>query len=133
MKPRLLKISVAIALLALSGCASTSNWQPTIDAKIDRHKDRIYTDLAQCKQLAASQASGLSVKEVGKTALIGGAVGAAGGAAIGAAAGNAGTGAAVGAAVVGLGSGLYKTFHSDEEYKRVYIRCMQGRGHTVLN
>lgn len=132
MKPRLLKISVAIALLALSGCATTSNWQPIIDAKIDRHKDRIYTDLADCKQLA-SQASGLSVEEVGKTALIGGAMGAAGGAAIGAAAGNAGTGAAVGAAAAGLGSGLYKTFRGDEEYKRVYTRCMQRRGHTVLN
>lgn len=132
MKPRLLKISVATALLALSGCATMTNWQPTVDAKNDPHKDRIYTDLAECKQLA-SQASGLSVEEVGKTALIGGAVGAATGAAIGAAAGNAGTGAAVGAASVGLGSGLYKSFRGDEDYKRVYTQCMQRRGHTVVN
>lgn len=132
MKPRLLKISVAAALLALSGCATMSNWQPTIDAKNDPHKSRIYTDLAECKQLAR-QASGLSVEEVGKNTVIGGAVGAAGGAAIGAAAGNAGTGAAVGAAAVGLGSGIYTSLQGDEQYKRVYAQCMQRRGHTVLN
>ena len=49
------------------------------------------------------------------------------------ASGNAGSGAVIGTAVGGLGGAGTQGFSADEEYKRAYIQCLEGRGQTVLN
>lgn len=131
-KDRWLGVFLATTMIVLSGCATMGNWQPTIDARNDPNERRIYADLAECKQLA-HDASGLNAREVGGSTLLGGAVGAAAGAALGAATGNAGRGAAIGAASGGLGYGIYKSLQGDEGFKQAYARCMEGRGHRVIN
>ncbi len=44
-----------------------------------------------------------------------------------------GSGAAVGAAVGGLGAAAHQGLGAEEQYKRAYIKCLEGRGHRVLN
>ncbi len=89
-------------------------------------------DLSECKKLAQDVA-GDPAKKAGIGAIVGGAVGAASGAIIGAAAGSPGKGAAVGAAVGGLGAAAHQGLGAEEQYKRAYIKCLEGRGHRVLN
>lgn len=54
--------------------------------------------------------------ESAKGAVVGGLLGAAGGAAIG-----------------GFGGGTKKGFETDGSFKEVFKKCMQYRGHTVLD
>ncbi|MBN2701016.1 MAG: hypothetical protein JXR29_06170 [Methylothermaceae bacterium] len=115
-----MRLLMLLGLLIVSGCASYSNWQPTVDPYGDPRATYIHQDQAECRRLA-SQASGGTAQETAKGALVGGALGAATGAVVGALAGAPGTGAA-------WGAGL-----AEERYKRVYRRCMQNRGHTVLD
>ena len=141
------------AVVALSGCAQHSAWTPTVDpygsqAPVQQYqapqqqqyqqapnnsqlKDRYYTDLAECKQLA-QQASGSIAAESGKGAVGGALIGAAGGAIIGAITGNAGAGAAIGAAAGGVGGATRQGLTADEAYKRSYNNCMSNRGHNVV-
>jgi outer membrane lipoprotein SlyB len=65
--------------LVLSGCASQTNWTPTVDGTNDPNAYNINQDMAECKQLAG-QASGGTGKKTAIGAGVGGAVGAAGGA-----------------------------------------------------
>lgn len=127
-----LKSVVAVSVIAVTGCASYGNWQPTVDPYGDPNAHRIGADLAECRQWAL-QASGGTPTQAVTGGLVGGALGAAAGAAIGAAAGNAGTGAAVGAATGGMGGGVYQGMGAEETYKSAYVRCMHNRGHRVLN
>lgn len=115
----------------LTGCATYGGWEPTVDPRTSTSEAQA-RDLAECKQLA-QQVAGDPAKKAGIGALVGGVVGAASGAAIGAAAGNAGKGAAVGAAVGGLGAAAHQGLGADEQYKQAYIKCLEGRGHRVLN
>ncbi|HEB78083.1 MAG TPA: hypothetical protein ENI90_06130 [Methylothermaceae bacterium] len=116
----------------LGGCAHYTGWSPTVDPYGDPNAYRIQQDRAECMQLARQAAGDLATESV-SGALVGGAVGAATGAVIGALTGAPGRGAAWGAAVGGMGSGIARGLTADQRYQRAYIRCMQGRGHRVLN
>ena len=116
----------------ISGCATLGGWEPVVDRRVDAHPETIDRDIEQCRQLA-KQASG----GVGTEAAKGGAVGAAGGAAIGAMlgaiGGNAGSAAAAGAVIGGAGGSASQGLTADEQYKISFIKCMEGRGHRVIN
>ncbi len=73
------------------------------------------------------------LKKAGIGALGGGVLGATAGAILGAVSGNAGTEAAVGTTIGGLGGAATQRFGANEECKRAYIDCLEGRGQTVLN
>jgi len=126
------KILLPLALAAsLAGCASQSNWQPTIDTANDPHANKVGQDLYECKMLADRAAE--SEDTVGEDAGVGVLGGAAGGALLGAITGSAATGAAIGAVTgggLGLGGG---TLSANSKYKSAYIHCMQHRGHPVIN
>jgi outer membrane lipoprotein SlyB len=124
-------ITPIVLAAALAGCASQSNWQPTIDTANDPHANKISQDLYQCKQLAdqASESNDTVAEDTG----IGAVGGAAGGALLGAITGGPATGAAIGA-VTGTGLGLAGgTMSANSKYKSAYIHCMQQRGHPVIN
>ncbi len=121
----------SLSCLLLAGCATSGGWQPTVDPRISK-SDTLSRDLAECKQLA-QEVSGDPAKKAGIGALAGGALGAAAGAVLGAASGNAGSGAAIGTAVGGLGGAATQGLGADEQYKRAYIKCLEGRGQRVLN
>lgn len=120
-----------LMFLWLTGCATYSSWEPTVDPR-GPHAETLVRDKEECKQLAKESAGDQGNKAAIGT-LVGAAVGAAGGAVIGAAAGSAGTGAAVGAAAGGLGGGAYEGLGANEDYKKAYRKCLEGRGHRVLN
>lgn len=124
--------AVLATATALAGCVNQNTWTPTIDPYTDPNVARLGTDEAQCRQIAM-QASGGSLQQTGKGAILGGLLGAAAGAAIGAAAGDAGMGAAIGAAAGGFGGGTYEGTQSNEKYQQIFTNCLRERGHTVLN
>ena len=64
--------------------------------------------------------AGDTAKETGRGALMGGALGAV-------------AGAAIGAAVGGIGGGAKLGFGPEEQYKISYKKCMENRGHKVIN
>ncbi len=121
----------SVICLWLTGCATYGGWAPTVDPRASR-SETLARDLSECKQLAQDVA-GDPAKKAGIGALVGGALGAASGAVIGAASGNAGKGAVIGTAVGGIGGAAHQGLGADEQYKRAYIKCLEGRGHRVLN
>lgn len=125
------KLSLLVVLSSLSGCATYSNWQPVVDPSNDKNAANIGRDTQECKQLASQ--AGSAATEAAKGVAVGGLLGAATGAAVGAVAGDPGAGAAIGAAAGGIGGGTYTGVSADEDYKRAYINCMRGRGHSVIN
>ena len=116
----------------LAGCVNQNTWSPTVDPYDDPNAARLGIDEAQCRQIAM-QASGSTVRDTGKGAILGGLLGAAAGAAIGAAAGDPGMGAAVGAAAGGFGGGAYEGVESTEKFKQIFTECLRQRGHRVYN
>lgn len=114
----------------LPGCASMTNWQPTVDS-MGNPNANLQSDMADCKNLAG-QASGGAVKETMIGAGVGGLLGGATGAALGAVMGNPGVGAAIGAAGAGIAGGAYNGISAEERYKSAYKNCLRGRGHKVL-
>ena len=125
-------LSAVVMAILVSGCVNQSTWSPAVDPYNDPNPDRIAQDEFECRQIA-QKASGQSTEEAVKGGAVGGLLGAAAGAAIGAAVGAPGTGAAIGAASGGFGGGTYKAMGSDADFKSVFKRCMEGRGHRVLN
>ena len=121
-------ITLLLVCFVLFGCATYSDWKPTVDSYNDPNAGRIPQDMAECKQLS-SQTSGDGAEETAKGAVVGGLIGAASGAALGAISGDAGTGAALG----GFGGGAKQGFGEDSTYKKIFIKCMRNRGHNVLN
>jgi outer membrane lipoprotein SlyB len=121
----------SILAVAMSGCATYTGWQPTVDPYNDPNAMNLQQDLEECKMLAR-QAGGVST-ETAKGAVAGGLMGAAAGAAIGAIAGSPGTGAALGAAAGGVGGAAQTGVSGDEQFKRAYINCLRNRGHKVVN
>jgi OmpA family protein len=127
-------IAVAFAAsLWVGGYASYAyGWEPVIDHRMDSAAATQDRDLAECRELA-SRASGDTMTEVAKGTVMGALGGAAFGAMIGGISGHAGTGAAYGAAIGGTGGALHNGLSAEEQYKHSYIRCLEGRGHRVLN
>ena len=125
-------IAAAIGTLWLSGCASYGGWEPTVDPRTGATKETLDRDLTECKELA-TKASGGTATEVAKGTGVGALGGAAVGAVIGAVAGSAGHGAALGAAIGGTGGAVHEGVGAEGQYKHSYIKCLQGRGHRVIN
>ncbi len=125
-------MALGMVALWISGCASYGGWEPTVDTSRDMNRDNLARDLAECKELA-SKASGGTATEAAKGTGAGAVIGAAAGAVIGAVSGNAGHGAALGAAVGGTSGGVHEGVSAERQYKRSYIRCIEGRGHPVVN
>jgi hypothetical protein len=125
-------IAVGMAALWLGGCASYGGWEPTVDPRADANKETLNRDLAECKELA-SKASGGTATEAAKGTAVGALGGAAVGAVVGAVTGSAGSGAALGAAIGGTGGAAHQGLSAEQQYKQSYIKCLQGRGHRVIN
>ena len=125
-------IALGIIVLWLGGCASYGGWEPTVDPKVGSNQTSLNQDLAECKDLA-SKASGGTATEAAKGTAMGALGGAAVGAIIGAVSGDAGTGAALGAAIGGTGGAAHQGLSAEEQYKRSYVKCLEGRGHRVIN
>ncbi len=125
-------IGLGMIVAVGGGCASQTNWAPTVDAQNDPRAAQIESDLTDCRQLAL-QAGSDSGAEAAKGGAVGGFIGAATGAIIGLITGNAGSGAAVGAVTGGVGGAAQGGLGSDDEYKRAYVNCMRSRGHNVIN
>ena len=125
---------MAVGMLAfwLGGCASYGSWEPTVDPRTGTQKDTLDRDLGECKELA-SKASGGTATEAAKGTAVGALGGAAVGAVIGAVTGNAGSGAALGAAIGGTGGAAHQGLSAEQQYKRSYVKCLEGRGHRVIN
>ncbi len=125
-------IALGIITLWLSGCASYGGWEPTVDPRAGVNKETLDRDLTECKELA-SKASGGTATEAAKGTAVGALGGAAVGAVIGAVTGNAGSGAALGAAIGGTGGAVHEGASAEHQYKRSYVKCLEGRGHRVIN
>lgn len=125
-------MAVGMVAMWISGCASYGGWEPTVDISRDVNRDALDRDLAECKELA-KKASGGTATEAAKGTGGGAVIGAAAGAVIGAVSGNAGHGAALGAAVGGTSGGVHQGVSAEHQYKRSYIKCLEGRGHRVIN
>lgn len=125
-------IAAAVGTLWLSGCASYGGWEPTVDPRTGATKATLDRDLTECKELA-TKASGGTGTETAKGAGVGAVGGAAVGAIIGAVGGHAGSGAALGAAIGGTGGAVHEGVGAEGQYKRSYVKCLEGRGHRVIN
>jgi hypothetical protein len=125
-------IAACMVALWTSGCASYGGWEPTVDPKVGGNQASLDRDLAECKELA-SKASGGTATEAAKGTGVGALGGAAAGAVIGAVTGNAARGAATGAAIGGVGGAAKEGLSAEQQYKRSYIKCLEGRGHRVIN
>ena len=126
---------VIIALcfgLLMVGCASMTNWTPTVDPHNDPHAADIETDLAECKTLA-NKVTGGGVEEGVKYGAIGAGLGAAVGAVLGSFYGDAGGGAAIGAAAAGGAGAAGGGLHGEMTYKQAYINCVAMRGHRIID
>jgi len=119
-------------LSSLLGCASLTNWTPTVDPHNDPNAANIEKDLSECKVLA-KKVTGVGLEE-GATLGAGlAAVGAGVGAVIGSYYGSAGSGAAIGGAIGG-GSGIVAGgIHGEMTYKQAYINCVSMRGHRIID
>ncbi|HZC67818.1 MAG TPA: hypothetical protein VE201_04290 [Nitrospirales bacterium] len=125
-------MAVGMVALWISGCASYGGWEPTVDPRADASPETLQRDLGECKDLA-SKASGGTATEAAKGTGAGAVIGAAAGAVIGAVTGHAGSGAALGGAIGGTGGGVHEGVAAEHQYKRSYIKCLEGRGHRVIN
>src|SRR5438445_13471582 len=125
-------MAVGMVALWISGCASYGGWEPTVDASRDMSRDTLARDLAECKELA-SKASGGTVTEAAKGTGAGAVIGAAAGAVIGAVSGSPGRGAALGSAIGGPSGGVHEGGSGERQDQRSYIKCLEGRGHPVVN
>lgn len=125
-------VVVCMTALWLGGCSSYGSWEPTVDPRTGTNQETLNRDLSECKELAG-KASGGTATEAAKGTGVGAVVGAATGAVIGAVSGSAGTGAALGAAIGGTGGGVHQGLSAEQQYKHSYSKCMEGRGHRVIN
>ena len=127
--------AVAFAL-ALSGCASSGNPQPSVFAYPAKGQtpEQQARDSSECQTWAKQQSGWDPTTDTAKGVGVGAAVGALG-AAVGAASGNAGTGAAIGAAAGGIGGGAYggvsQYGKGQAGYDHAFSACMNGKGYTT--
>lgn len=116
----------------LAGCASQSQWSPTVDTYGNSRAQYLSRDMEECRALSRS-ASGDTGAQTARGAGIGAMVGAAGGAIIGAMVGSPGRGAILGAAAGGVGAGAVSAGRTEEQFKQAFNNCMRERGHNVIN
>src|SRR6218665_137010 len=120
---RLTKISTLAAVtLLLGACAGTgADYRPIVD-KPGRNYNN---DLAQCQRLAEQRdyVNGDSMTDTAVGAGVGGVIGILS---------NSWPGAAVGAGVGALGGATVGGLEAKNDRKNIVIRCMKGRGYTVL-
>ncbi len=126
------KFFALILISTLAACASLSGWEPTVDPRGTDHPENLDRDLAECKALAKKGSGGVG-KESAKGIAAGAVVGTAVGVVLGAVGGDPGGGAATGAALGGVGAGAAGGMSAEEAYKRIFVNCLTGRGHRVLN
>ncbi len=125
-------LSLLVGALFLAGCASQSQWSPTVDTYGNSRAQYLSRDMEECRALARN-ASGSTAGGTAQGAGVGALIGAAGGALIGVAAGRPGTGAALGAAGGALGGGVAGNRRTESQFKRAFSNCLRERGHNVIN
>ena len=128
-----LPIVTAMILSTLVGCASVSQWQPTVNSPVGTKQSSLTQDLQECKVLA-SQAAGYTSEIVGDT-LTAGAFSVSEGAIIGSMVGGAGGAGVLSPITAAAGSVVgffYGAYDADKTYKRAFNSCLSQRGHYVL-
>lgn len=130
-------ILVPVAALALAGCAPPqplTDYRPVVDPARS-NQARYESDLDACLAIATQVEADYQRRqneELGRNLVIGLLVGAVAGAAIGGNSDWAAYGAASGAAA-GAGASEYSNDLVTYGPRRVVDRCMEDRGHRVLN
>lgn len=126
-------ITMFVALL-MTGCASVSKWEPTMNTMAHKNQATEAQDIAECRVLA-DKAAGW-VTEGAEGALVSGAGGAAEGAVIGAliaGAGGAGAAAAAGAPIGAIAGLWWSEYEANFAFKRAFSNCLFQRGHFPIN
>lgn len=130
-----MKYFIAFALAAImTGCASVSKWEPTMNTMPHKNQAAEAQDVAECRVLA-DKAAGW-VTEGAEGAIVSGAGGAAEGAVIGAlvaGAGGAGVAAAAGAPIGAIAGLWYSEYDANLNFKRSFSNCLFQRGHYPIN
>jgi outer membrane lipoprotein SlyB len=120
-----------VVVLALAGCGSVRDYEPTVDLK-GREETQYRADLHDCQEIAARADTG-GGGEVAKGAGVGTVLGGAGGAAAGAIGGDAATGAAAGALSGLVFGGAHQALDNQSAGKRIVRNCLSHRGYPVLD
>ncbi len=123
-----------IVALSMTGCASVSKWEPTMNSMPHKNQVAEAQDIADCRVLA-DKAAGWTT-EGAEAALVSGAGGAAEGAVIGAliaGAGGAGAAAAAGAPIGAIAGLWYSEYEANLTFKRSFSNCLFQRGHYPIN
>ena len=110
----------------LTGCASS---KPIIDPKSSKHPENYYADKMECEEIARNVPYG---SEMAKQAFWNGVLSAFMGAALAGNGVSATTGATAGAVsgtVIGAGKGAW---YVSERRDKIVLKCLTGRGYTVL-
>jgi len=120
---------VVIAYLLLVVTSSCATYRPIVDQRSIRDVQQYQFDLAECQSYAQQIDAGASA---GAGMITGAAIGAGLGAIVGAFFGRAGDGAAMGAALGGAQGVTQGAAYGAATQRDIVIRCLQGRGYTVL-
>lgn len=117
-----------VPCLLLTGCATMSGYQPTVDTKLS-DTGNVSVDLKECQVLAKG-----GIAPLLSAGAIGGGLGAGMGATMGAVVGGLsvapmamGGAAALGVPVIG-----YEMFRQNDEYMIGYRSCMRNRGYYIV-
>lgn len=125
-------LTVLLFALFVTGCASVTKWEPTLNTAVSKNSANAERDVAECRVLA-NNAAGFGVNGFADTV-----AGAAGGAATGAIIGAlvtspAGPAAAAGGALGAFGGLFYGEYEADLTYKRAFSNCLFQRGQFPIN
>ena len=123
------KLFVFVLLVGLAGCATA--YTPIVDRQSIADDDKFAQDLRECQGYAAQIDPGATT---GAGMITGAAVGAGIGALVAAFFGvNVGQVAGFGAALGGASGAARGAAYGMGSQRDIVIRCMQGRGYTVLH
>jgi len=127
---RLMGVAVVLMSVCMGAC-SAAQYRPIVDAKTITDQCKYETDLRECQEYAGTISTG---ETAAGGAVVGAAIGAGLGAIVGAFFGaNPGEIAAFGAAIGG-GTGLVRgASYGMGAQRDIVLRCMQGRGYSVLH
>jgi len=125
-------LAMVAGVAILGGCASQSDWQPTIDTYGNSRSQYLTRDLDECRAIAQS-AIGTATEDTTLAATVGGVAGAVGGMVLGGMLGRPGRGLALGAASGAIAGGGIANAQSQEQFETVYSDCMRERGHNVTS
>jgi hypothetical protein len=136
-------IFVAIALLAMAGCATIPTGPSVmVLPPAEKSFEQFQAEDAICRQWARQQIGHSPQETVNQntatSAIVGTAIGAGIGAAIGSASGNMGSGAAIGAGsgllvrtVSGANAGRVYGLEAQHRYDVAYMQCMYAKGNHI--